>query len=106
MQLDKTIGQIQSDLTLACDLTQQIIDLIAQVELDDVEAINSKRLQLIESIFANDKSKIDVELAKKLFDLNAKATHVLQQQVTLNITEQQKLRKGNTAHSAYMQHSM
>ncbi len=102
---DRTIDVITADLNQACALTEKIIELVEKTELDNVEVLNNQRLALIELIFSSDKNKIDVELAKHLFALNAQATKALEHQALLNMQQQQKNRKGNVAHSAYMQHS-
>lgn len=103
--LECSVEQINSQFILACDLTQQIIDLAHKTELEELEALNLTRLQLIETIFNNDKNKINITLAQKLLDLNAQAMTVLKQQMALNMKAQIKSRKGNAAHSAYMNHS-
>jgi len=100
-----SVESISEDIRLACELTQQIIDLASRTELDDLEVLNERRLGLIESIFSNEKSNINVAKAKQLLTLNTEAMAVLQHQMILNINEQKKARKGNTAHNAYMNHS-
>jgi len=105
MPLSHSVEQISKQLDLACELTQQIIDLASQTEIDDLEELNVKRLSQIESIFSNDKTKIDVVKAKKLMALNSQAMVTLKQQMILNMLEQKKNSKGNTAHNAYMSHS-
>jgi len=105
MSLTHSVEKIYKDLSLACELTHQIIALASKTELDDLDELNGKRISLIESIFANDKAKIDVNKAKELQVLNAKAMTLLREQMTLNIEAQQKFRKGNVAHSAYMNHT-
>ena len=105
MPLPHSTEKINKDLGLACELTQQIIDLASKTELDDLDKLNEKRLSLIESIFANDKANIDVNKAKELLALNSQAMSCLKEQMTLNIKAQQKSRKGNIAHSAYMNHT-
>ena len=105
MSLSHSVEKIEKDLGLACHLTQQIIDLASQADFEDLEMLNEKRLKFIDSIFSNDKNKINVEMAKSLLALNTQAMSVIKHQMSLNIKEQQKLRKGNAAHSAYMNHS-
>lgn len=105
MSIAKSYDDISAELNQACDLTQQIVELAEAIKLDDVDALNNRRLALIDSIFSNDKNKIDLELAQQLLSLNTQATKVLEQQMTLNMQQQQKQRKGNAAHSAYMRHS-
>jgi len=100
-----SVESISEDIRLACELTQQIIDLASRTELDDLEVLNERRLGLIESIFLNEKININVDKAKQLLALNTEAMAVLQHQMILNIKEQKKARKGNAAHNAYMNHS-
>ena len=104
MSSSQSVDKITQGLDLACELTQQIIDLASHAELDDLETLNEKRLSLIESIFTNDKDKINIGKAKILLGLNAQAMAILKHQMVLNIEEQKKFRKGNAAHSAYMNH--
>ena len=105
MSIEVTVEHIKRDINKACELTQEIIVLANKTEFDDIDALNQNRLKLIEKIFNNDKTKIDKELAQKLFQLNEKAMAVLKQQMALNMKQQQKMRKGNVAHTAYTQHS-
>jgi len=98
------INSIEVELDLACDLTKQIIALASKMELNDLENLNNQRLSLIESIFSSDKSKINVKKSKQLFELNLQAMDVIKQQMALTIQQQQKYRKGNTAHNAYMEY--
>ncbi len=104
MASSDTIKNINLELNLACDLTRQIIALASQMELSDLETLNNQRLSLIESIFSSDKSKINVTKSKQLFELNLQAMDVIKQQMALTIQQQQKFRKGNTAHNAYMEY--
>lgn len=94
---------VEKDINKACHLTQHIIDLIEESKIENVEVLNQERLALIDAIFSGDKSLINRDSAKTLFEINSEAINVMKRVMEDNKQKQQKIRKGNQVHNAYMQ---
>lgn len=97
--------EMDADLLQACELTQQMIDLIESADMDSIIKLDQQRQQLIQQVFSQDKDLIDQVQSQRLLKLNDSAVLAIKNKMKDNVTKQKKQRLVSKAHLAYTSHS-
>lgn len=96
-----------SKLSLAIDLSRQILELAKQKSWPEVQRLDRERLQLLEEAFSSNSDKSnDEETAaqlRELIGLNNEAMDLCTQARQNVLTEGRKIRQGKEAVAAYME---
>jgi hypothetical protein len=103
------LDQFNENLAQAIDLSQQIIELGKQGEWKQVQALDSKRLSLLQSLFSDTAFEAQRgkfrEQIEKLLRLNEEAVAICTQARSVSMANSRAAKRGTQAIIAYRKQS-
>jgi hypothetical protein len=101
------MDQLQKDIALALDLSEQIVGLAREKEWSQMEQLDLQRMDLLQAVFTGQSfsaNELPPELQQKfqnIADLNAQAMELCSQAKDELLTDGKTLRRGRAALKAY-----